>query len=123
ENTGGSYFNDSHRIDILWPPLQPVQGGKKGNERGNPYVDVKEVLAIWRESAPEKARKKWLNIDPTEEDRVVLNEEADSDQAEETAAVASDEAESDAEVAETTDEDSSDATPRTAAADGDTETE
>jgi len=34
-------------------------------------LDIKEVLAIWRESVPEELRKKWLNIDPTEEDRLL----------------------------------------------------
>jgi hypothetical protein len=72
----GRYFSNSARIDMLWAPLHPVQGGEKGNERGNPYLDVKEVLAIWRESVSKEAREKWLNIDPTEEDRVELPEEA-----------------------------------------------
>lgn len=75
EITGGSYLPDSARIDMLWAPLQPVQGGKKGNERGNPYLDVKEVLAIWRESVSEEIRNKWLNIDPTVEDRLLGPEE------------------------------------------------
>jgi hypothetical protein len=37
------------------------------------------VLAIWRASVPEEVRKKWLNIDPTEEDRVELSEQAKSE--------------------------------------------
>ena len=61
----------SSRIDMLWAPLNPVQGGKKGNELGNPYVNVKEVLAMWRDSVPQKVRKNWLNIDPPPEDRVL----------------------------------------------------
>lgn len=72
---GGRYYSDTHYIDMLWAPLKPVQGGKKGNERGNPHVDVKEVLAIWRASVPESTRKQWLNIDPTEEDRIVFEDE------------------------------------------------
>jgi hypothetical protein len=32
-------------------------------------------LAIWRESAPEAIRKKWLTVDPAELDRVVIVEE------------------------------------------------
>ena len=68
--TGGSYYGDSAGADMLWVPLKPVQGGEKGNERGNPHVDVKEVLSIWRESVSEDVRKKWWNIDPTEEDRI-----------------------------------------------------
>jgi hypothetical protein len=73
--TGGRYYGDSARIDMLWAPLQPVQGGKKGNERGNPHLDIKEVLAIWRESVSEETRNKWLNIDPTPEDAILSDEE------------------------------------------------
>jgi hypothetical protein len=72
EIVGGQYYRDSAQLDMLWTPLQPVQGGEEGNKRGNPYVDVDEVLAIWRESVPEDLRLAWLNIDPTEEDRVVV---------------------------------------------------
>jgi hypothetical protein len=75
---GGEYYRDSARIDMLWTPLQPVQGGAEGNERGNPHLDLNEVLAIWRESVPEEARKQWLNVDPTEED-AILPEESDSE--------------------------------------------
>jgi hypothetical protein len=75
EITGGRYYGDSARVDMLWAPQQPVQGGEEGNELGNPYVDVKEVLAIWRESVPEELRNKWYNIDPTDEDRIVEPEE------------------------------------------------
>ena len=66
---GGRYLG-GNRIDMLWAPLKPIQGGEKGNEAGNPYLNVKEVLAIWRESVPEEVRSKWFNIDPTEEDRI-----------------------------------------------------
>jgi hypothetical protein len=69
--TGGRYHGDSNQIDMLWAPRQPVPGGRKGNERGNPHVDVKKVLAIWRESVPEDLRNQWFNIDPTEEDRIL----------------------------------------------------
>jgi hypothetical protein len=72
---GGRYYGDSSRVDMLWAPLKPIQGGQKGNERGNPHVDIKEVLAIWRQSVPEEIRKKWLNIDPPVEDRVMTEEE------------------------------------------------
>jgi hypothetical protein len=75
EIVGGRYYGDSARIDMLWAPLKPVQGGKKGNERGNPHLDVKEVLAIWRESVPQELRNKWFNIDPTDEDRILSDEE------------------------------------------------
>jgi hypothetical protein len=73
---GGRYFGDSQQIDMLWTPRKPTQGGKEGNLRGNPHVDIKEVLAIWRESVPEDLRKKWLNIDPTDEDRLLPPSEA-----------------------------------------------
>ncbi len=72
---GGRYYGDSARVDMLWTPLKPTQGGDKGNERGNPHVNVKEVLAIWRESVSEETRKQWLNVDPTEEDRILPAEE------------------------------------------------
>lgn len=75
EITGGEFYNDSSRLDMLWSPLKPVQGGEKGNEDGNPYIDAKEVLSIWRESVPEDLRSKWFNIDPTDEDRIVVPEE------------------------------------------------
>lgn len=72
--TAGRYYGDTQMVDMLWTPLKPVQGGQKGNERGNPHMDIKEVLAIWRESVSEKTRQQWLNVDPTDEDRVVLEE-------------------------------------------------
>lgn len=75
EITGGEYYRDSNQIDMLWAPMKPVPGGEKGNEKGNPHLDVKEVLAIWRESVPEEKRKFWWNIDPIEEDRVILPEQ------------------------------------------------
>ncbi len=73
--TGGSYYRDSYQIDMLWAPLKPVQGGEEGNKRGNPHLSVKEVLSIWRESVPEETRKKWMNINPTEEDAILENGE------------------------------------------------
>ena len=71
--TGGRYYGDSQRVDMLWTALKPVQAGEKGNERGNPHVSVKEVLALWRESVPEDLRNKWLNVDPTEEDAILVS--------------------------------------------------
>jgi len=68
---GGRYYPDSNQIDMLWAPLKPTQGGTDHNKRGNPHLDVNEVLAIWRESVAEDLRKKWLNIDPTDEDRIL----------------------------------------------------
>jgi hypothetical protein len=73
---GGRFFGDSAQIDMLWTPLKPAQGGEEKNRRGNPHLDIKEVLAIWRDSVSEDLRKKWLNIDPTEEDRVLPPSEA-----------------------------------------------
>jgi hypothetical protein len=73
--TGGRYYGDSGQIDMLWAPLKPAQGGDERNKRGNPHLSVREVLAIWRESVPEDLRTQWLNIDPTEEDRVLSEEE------------------------------------------------
>jgi hypothetical protein len=72
---GGRYYGDSAQIDMLWTPLKPAQGGEEKNKRGNPHLDVKEVLAIWRESVSEDLRNKWLNIDPTEEDRILSDAE------------------------------------------------
>ncbi|MBC8354457.1 MAG: hypothetical protein H8E66_20885 [Planctomycetes bacterium] len=76
---GGGYFNDSARLDMLWTPLHPVQGGTEGNDRGNPHIDVKEVLAIWRESVSKNLRDKWWNIDPTEEDAIGVEVEDTSE--------------------------------------------
>jgi hypothetical protein len=134
EITGGEYFGDSDRLDMLWTPLKPSQGGKPGNELGNPHLDVKEVLAIWRESVPAKIRNKWTNIDPTEEDQIELKIDenvADADQplatppTEDDAskeAVAEETTVDETDADETAKADSDDA-PRTAAAEGDTATE
>jgi len=73
---GGRFFGDSAQIDMLWTPLKPAQGGEEKNKRGNPHLNVKEVLAIWRDSVAEDLRKKWLNIDPSDEDRVLPPSEA-----------------------------------------------
>ena len=71
---GGRYLPGSAQIDMLWVPRAPTQGGTAGNLRGNPHLNVKEVLALWRESVPQELRQKWFNIDPTEEDRVPVPE-------------------------------------------------
>jgi len=73
---GGRFFGDSAQIDMLWTPLKPAQGGEEKNKRGNPHLNVREVLAIWRDSVAEDLRRKWLNIDPTDEDRVLPPSEA-----------------------------------------------
>lgn len=65
EITGGKFFRDSETIDMLWVPMSPKASGSKGNERGNPYLDVDKVLAIWRDSVPEQTRKLWNNVDST----------------------------------------------------------
>jgi hypothetical protein len=68
---GGHYYRDSARIDFLWVPLCPKQSGERGNEAGNPHVDVAKVMAIWRQSVPKETRRQWLIVDPAEEDRAV----------------------------------------------------
>ncbi|MCA9121407.1 MAG: hypothetical protein H6822_07680 [Planctomycetaceae bacterium] len=104
EIVGGSYYNDSARIDMLWTPLHPVQGGTPGNDRGNPHIDVKEVLAMWRESVPEELRSKWWNIDPTKEDAIGITEgEATEDAVETVVEEVSDQG-STTEVSESSDE-------------------
>lgn len=67
---GGYYYRNSARIDMLWVPLMPKAAGEKGNERGNPHVNVERVLAIWRDSVPAEAREKWAHVDPAKEDQI-----------------------------------------------------
>jgi hypothetical protein len=67
---GGYYYRNSARIDMLWVPLQPKAGGEKGNERGNPHVDIEKVLAIWRESVSAEHRAGWVHVDPLLQDRL-----------------------------------------------------
>ncbi len=71
EIVGGYYFNDSDRIDFVWIPLSPKGPGRQGNEAGNPHLDVEKVLTIWRKSVSTETRRKWLIIDPVEQDRAV----------------------------------------------------
>lgn len=66
EITGGNYYGDSSRIDMLWTPLNPTQGGTKGNELGSPHLSAQEILSIYRDSVPKELHKKWLNIDPND---------------------------------------------------------
>jgi hypothetical protein len=61
EIIGGNYYWDSARIDLLWAPLPLIQGGQKGNERGNPHINAAEVMAIARESVPDDLLAKWNN--------------------------------------------------------------
>ena len=74
---GGYYFHDSTRIDMLWIPVSPKQGRQAGNERGNPYVDVNKVLAIWRASVSDADRETWTIIDASPQDRLFANAEID----------------------------------------------
>jgi len=71
EIVGGVFYSNSAMIDMLWLPLRPKQGREKGNEPGNPHLDVDEVLSIWRESVPKELRAKWPVIDPPKEDRIL----------------------------------------------------
>ncbi len=70
EIMGGSFYRDSAIIDMLWVPLQPKQAGRPGNERGNPHINVDQILAIWRESVPQETRMKWFTVDPATADRI-----------------------------------------------------
>jgi len=69
---GGYFLRDSSVIDMLWVPLTPMQGGTEGNERGNPYINVNHVLALWRASVPEETRSKWMTVAASDEDRIAL---------------------------------------------------
>jgi hypothetical protein len=68
---GGYYFDDSDRIDFVWVPLSPKQAGEEGNEIGNPYLDVSQVLNLWRKSVPRNERRQWVIVDLAEKDRAV----------------------------------------------------
>jgi hypothetical protein len=61
----GYYFYDSSRIDLLWAPLAVLPGGTDGNERGNPYINVNEIISIARDSVPDDLIAKWPNPVPT----------------------------------------------------------
>ena len=96
--TGGTYFGDSNRLDMLWVPLMPTPGGQEGNEPGNPHLDVNEVLAMWRESAPEDRRKDWFTVDAAADDQIVREPLADIVTDAEVSEVATDEPETVAEA-------------------------
>jgi len=70
EIVGGHFYRDSELIDMLWMPLRPKLSGHKGNESGNPYINVDTILAIWRASVPKEEREQWPVIDPPAQDRV-----------------------------------------------------
>lgn len=80
---GGGSYRDSEKIDLLWVPLQPAQGGQEGNKQGNPYMNVKEVLSIWRDSVPEEDRSQWLNINPWPEDAITASDEEETPETDE----------------------------------------
>lgn len=67
---GGYYYRNSARIDMLWVPLHPKSAGEKGNERGNPHIDIEKVLAIWRDSVSAEQRADWAHVDPFPQDRL-----------------------------------------------------
>jgi hypothetical protein len=69
EITGGDFYRGSSMIDMLWLPVRPKQGKTEGNMRGNPHVNVSQVLAIWRASVSDEVRQKWPVADPPKEDR------------------------------------------------------
>jgi hypothetical protein len=75
---GGDFYPDSERIEMLWVPLRPKRSGQEGNEPGNPYLDVEQVLAIWRSSVPADVRSQWPVIDPHPQDRFNLLSSDDS---------------------------------------------
>ena len=60
---GGEHYPDSSRIDMLWLPKPPVVAGQEGNQRGNPPVDVNQVVALWRESVPDEICQRWHNYE------------------------------------------------------------
>ena len=72
---GGQTYRDSNQLDLIWIALHPTQGGTAGNEEGSRYLSCRQVLALWRASAPEAARKTWYNIDPIAEDRIPSSKE------------------------------------------------
>lgn len=74
--TGGGFYRDSSRIDMLWIPLSPKESRQPGHERGNPYIKVDEILSIWRDSVSEETRNEWLVIDQVERDRVLKIDES-----------------------------------------------
>jgi hypothetical protein len=77
EIVGGRYYRDSSQIDMLWVALTPVQGGQEGNERGNPHVDVEQVVSLWRDSVSPEIVDKWVNVEWRPEDALApqLDEE------------------------------------------------
>jgi hypothetical protein len=54
---GGTALSDSGYF--LWLPLYAVQGKQDGSSPGNPYIDVKKVIALARASAIPETQKKY----------------------------------------------------------------
>jgi hypothetical protein len=54
---GGTALSESGYF--LWIPLYAVQGKEDGSAPGNPYVDVRKVVALARASALPEAQKKF----------------------------------------------------------------
>ncbi len=65
---------------FLWIPLYAVQGREDGSVAGNPYVDVRKVIALARASALSGVQKKYdeatigPRIDPTIKERAEAND-------------------------------------------------
>jgi hypothetical protein len=71
EITGGMFYQNSARIDMLWLPLHPKPPGHPRHQRGNPHLNVDRILGIWRDSVPEETRRTWLIVDPSPADCIV----------------------------------------------------
>lgn len=72
---GGAYYTDSKKVDFFWVPLSPVQGGRHGNEQGNPHLDIKKVMDLWSESVPAQIRRHWNAFSPRDQGtRVIASE-------------------------------------------------
>ncbi|MDA1054921.1 MAG: hypothetical protein O3C40_31240 [Planctomycetota bacterium] len=54
---GGRAKNESGHF--LWIPLYPVQGTEDGSAPGNPYIDVRRVIALARASALPRVQQKY----------------------------------------------------------------
>jgi hypothetical protein len=79
-------------------PLRPTQGGREGNESGNPYLNANKVLSLWRASVSRELREKWFVIDPAPQDRVSWETAQQATEAEKNAELAEASAEADVEV-------------------------
>ena len=75
---GGQYYGDSSRLDFLWVPLAPTQGGQEGNEQGNPHLRVADVIQLWRDSVDEADYQNWVNLDTPFTENVAETEDTES---------------------------------------------